>query len=148
MTLEEKAREKIEGMLVASAGPFRITRPSISLLAWESQSAVALNHHRSPLERTDIVFFHQPNGIDGPNLTRYFPAMAPRKIRSARNNLWPGWNWLLILALASTVVTAAEPVKIIMDVDMAEDVDDAGAVAVLHALADRGEAEILCFMVS
>jgi inosine-uridine nucleoside N-ribohydrolase len=46
------------------------------------------------------------------------------------------------------LATAAEPVKIIMDVDMAEDVDDAGAVAVLHALADRGEAQILGFMVS
>jgi hypothetical protein len=40
------------------------------------------------------------------------------------------------------------PVKIIIDVDLAEDVDDAGAVAVLHALADRGEAEILGMLVS
>ena len=54
----------------------------------------------------------------------------------------------MILLLAATLATAAEPVKIIMDVDMAEDVDDAGAVAVLHALADRGEAKILGFMVS
>jgi hypothetical protein len=40
------------------------------------------------------------------------------------------------------------PVRIILDVDLAEDVDDAGALAVLHALADRGEAEILGVMVS
>lgn len=43
---------------------------------------------------------------------------------------------------------SAEPAKIILDVDLAEDVDDAGAVALLHALADRGEAEILATMVS
>ncbi len=38
---------------------------------------------------------------------------------------------------------AAEPVKIVFDTDMANDCDDAGALAVLHALADLGEAEIL-----
>ncbi len=65
-----------------------------------------------------------------------------------RNGFWPSWGWLIIFALTSAIVTAAEPVKIIMDVDMAEDVDDVGAVAVLHALADRGEAQILGFMVS
>ena len=43
---------------------------------------------------------------------------------------------------------ASEPVKVILDVDLAEDVDDAGAVAVLHALANRGEAEILGMLVS
>jgi hypothetical protein len=42
----------------------------------------------------------------------------------------------------------AEPVKIILDVDLCEDVDDAGAVATLHALANRGEAEILATLVS
>lgn len=35
------------------------------------------------------------------------------------------------------------PVKIIFDTDMASDCDDAGALAVLNALADLGEAEIL-----
>ena len=43
---------------------------------------------------------------------------------------------------------AAAPAKIILDVDLAEDVDDAGALAVLHALANRGEAEILGVLVS
>lgn len=37
----------------------------------------------------------------------------------------------------------AEPVKIVFDTDMANDCDDAGALAVLNALADLGEAEIL-----
>lgn len=36
-----------------------------------------------------------------------------------------------------------EPVKILFDTDMASDCDDVGALAVLHALANQGEAEIL-----
>src|SRR5262245_8041091 len=51
------------------------------------------------------------------------------------------------LGLASTVL-AAEPVPIIFDTDMDTDCDDAGALAVLHALADRGECEVLGTMVS
>jgi len=37
----------------------------------------------------------------------------------------------------------ARPVKIILDTDLDSDCDDLGALAVLHALADRREAEIL-----
>jgi inosine-uridine nucleoside N-ribohydrolase len=44
--------------------------------------------------------------------------------------------------------TCAAPVKIIFDTDMAEDVDDVGALSILHALADAGEAEILACMIS
>lgn len=62
---------------------------------------------------------------------------------------------LLVLAsltwtlFSPTPLNAAEsPAKIILDVDLAEDVDDAGALATLHALADRGEAVILGVMVS
>lgn len=40
------------------------------------------------------------------------------------------------------------PVAIIFDTDMAGDCDDAGALAVLHALADAGEAEILAVLVN
>ncbi|HEY0076379.1 MAG TPA: nucleoside hydrolase [Abditibacteriaceae bacterium] len=40
------------------------------------------------------------------------------------------------------------PVRVIFDTDMQSDVDDVGAMAVLHALADRGEIEILGTMVS
>lgn len=40
------------------------------------------------------------------------------------------------------------PVKIIFDTDMHTDCDDAGALAVLHALADRKECEILAVMCS
>jgi hypothetical protein len=42
----------------------------------------------------------------------------------------------------------AAPVPIILERDMDTDCDDAGALAVLHALADRGECEILGTMVS
>jgi inosine-uridine nucleoside N-ribohydrolase len=39
-------------------------------------------------------------------------------------------------------------VRIIFDTDMDTDCDDAGALAILHSLADRGEAEILGTLVS
>ncbi|MCL4206686.1 MAG: nucleoside hydrolase [Pirellulaceae bacterium] len=42
----------------------------------------------------------------------------------------------------------AEPVPIILDADMESDVDDVGALALLHALADLGEARILAVIVS
>lgn len=45
-------------------------------------------------------------------------------------------------------VVDAAPVKVILDVDLCEDVDDAGALAVLHALADLGEVEILATIIS
>lgn len=59
----------------------------------------------------------------------------------------------LALALGTASVGAPaekadERPKIILDVDLAEDVDDAGAIAVLHALADRGECEILGLLIS
>jgi inosine-uridine nucleoside N-ribohydrolase len=52
------------------------------------------------------------------------------------------------LLLAGRLAAAQPPVKIILDVDLAEDVDDAGALGVLHALANRGEADILGVLVS
>ena len=45
-------------------------------------------------------------------------------------------------------VPQAQGVKIIFDTDIHTDCDDAGAMAVLHALADRGECEILAMMCS
>ena len=41
-----------------------------------------------------------------------------------------------------------EPVKVILDTGVGVGIDDLGALAVLHALADAGEAEILATMVS
>lgn len=54
----------------------------------------------------------------------------------------------LVLGPVATVpAAAAEPVRILFDTDMAEDVDDVGALAVLHALADRGECTLLGVMI-
>ncbi len=56
---------------------------------------------------------------------------------------------LFFFMVGLTVAPAtAEPVKIILDTDIAPDVDDVGSVALLHALADRGEAEIVAMGVS
>lgn len=49
-----------------------------------------------------------------------------------------------LFALAT--LASAAPAKVIFDTDMANDCDDAGALAVLHALADQGEAEILAIV--
>jgi hypothetical protein len=61
---------------------------------------------------------------------------------------------ILAFIIGSLFISAAvgepkpAPVKIIVDTDMATDCDDAGAFAVLHALADNGECEILATVVS
>jgi len=47
------------------------------------------------------------------------------------------------IVLAAVVVQAEEPVRLVFDTDIMGDVDDVGAVAVLHAFANRGEAKIL-----
>ncbi|MEZ0263647.1 MAG: nucleoside hydrolase [Phycisphaerae bacterium] len=54
----------------------------------------------------------------------------------------------LSLALASAALAAPSPVKLIFDTDMDSDCDDVGALGMLHALADRGEVEILATTVS
>jgi hypothetical protein len=48
---------------------------------------------------------------------------------------------------AADPAPAAPPVRLVFDTDMAEDVDDVGALAVIHALADRGECELLAVMI-
>ena len=53
-----------------------------------------------------------------------------------------------LLTLLILLPTSAQPAKIIFDTDMDSDCDDVGALAVLHALADLGEAEILATVVS
>jgi hypothetical protein len=40
-------------------------------------------------------------------------------------------------------MSAKQPIPIIFDTDIGTDVDDAGTLAILHVLADRGEAKIL-----
>lgn len=50
--------------------------------------------------------------------------------------------FLTVLFLAGSSPGAA-PIPVIFDTDMMGDVDDVGAVAVLHALADKGEVTVL-----
>jgi inosine-uridine nucleoside N-ribohydrolase len=52
---------------------------------------------------------------------------------------------LAVTSLCLTTATggAADPVPVILDTDIGPDCDDAGAVAVLNALADLGEARLL-----
>ncbi len=49
---------------------------------------------------------------------------------------------LLLLGVLMAASAAAQPVRVILDTDLGPDADDAGALALLHALADRGEAEV------
>lgn len=56
-----------------------------------------------------------------------------------------------MLCMASCFLVAAgeiPPVRIIFDTDMDSDCDDVGALAMLHVMADRGEARILATIVS
>ncbi|HWI58536.1 MAG TPA: hypothetical protein VNZ22_15025, partial [Bacillota bacterium] len=54
---------------------------------------------------------------------------------------------LCLWGLSSTLLVA-EPVRLIFDTDMDSDCDDAAALAMVHALADKGEVRILATMVS
>ena len=63
------------------------------------------------------------------------------------------WSLVTILTLFTMIMTPSNllaegieethPKKVIFETDMCTDVDDVGALAVLHALADSGEVEIL-----
>ncbi len=56
--------------------------------------------------------------------------------------------YALVFALLFAIPVSGQPVKLIFDTDMALDVDDAGALAILHRLQTLGECEILGIMVS
>jgi inosine-uridine nucleoside N-ribohydrolase len=60
------------------------------------------------------------------------------------------WRAALFCAAAAlcAAASAAEPVRLIFDTDMGNDVDDALALAVIHALQSRGEAMLLAVTVS
>jgi inosine-uridine nucleoside N-ribohydrolase len=57
---------------------------------------------------------------------------------------------LFFFSYSATVIAQQKqkPVPIIFDSDMGPDYDDVGAITVLHALADKGEAKILATMAS
>ena len=49
----------------------------------------------------------------------------------------------ICFCLLTAICLAQQPVPVILDTDIAPDYDDVGAMALLHAFADSGEAEIL-----
>ncbi len=49
---------------------------------------------------------------------------------------------------AQNLIKKHEPLKVIFDTDMDSDVDDVGALAILHAMMDNGDVEILAVMIS
>src|ERR1700755_1217070 len=55
---------------------------------------------------------------------------------------------LFILSNTYAQKSIFKPVNIIFDSDMGPDYDDVGAIAILHALADKGEANILATVAS
>jgi len=57
-------------------------------------------------------------------------------------------QFLLLLALTMSASVLAQPTKIIFDTDMGNDVDDALALAMIHALQSRDECELLAVTIT
>ncbi len=55
---------------------------------------------------------------------------------------------LLAASLASTHLLAAEPVRLIFDTDIGNDVDDVLALGVIHALQSRGQCQLLAVTIT
>lgn len=58
------------------------------------------------------------------------------------------WSLIFSSCLNQSADKKIKPVKIIFDTDMGPDYDDVGAIALLHAMADSGKAEILATIAS
>jgi len=56
--------------------------------------------------------------------------------------------FILMLLCGSWLSASPQPVAVIFDTDMGPDYDDVGAITILHALADKGEARILATIAS
>lgn len=57
-------------------------------------------------------------------------------------------QWLVTLFLLPAMLAAAPPVPVIFDTDMGNDIDDALALAMLHALESRAEARLLAVTIT
>ena len=55
-------------------------------------------------------------------------------------------RFLSLLSFLMVSVAGAAPVKLIYETDMSGDCDDVGALAAIHALADKGECELVAVM--
>jgi len=62
--------------------------------------------------------------------------------------VFPNLGTFLLIASLAILPALAEPVRIIFDTDMGNDVDDAIALALLHAMETRGEARILAVTIT
>ena len=51
--------------------------------------------------------------------------------------------FFLLTLFSTSICFAAEPVRLIYDTDIGNDIDDALALSLIHELADRGEVELL-----
>jgi hypothetical protein len=70
-------------------------------------------------------------------------------VRSYNSGAWGRMKRLLLIIWTLALLQSASgQVRIIFDTDMDTDCDDAGALAMLHALADAGDVEILATVVS
>jgi inosine-uridine nucleoside N-ribohydrolase len=56
--------------------------------------------------------------------------------------------FVVVLSAAWVSIFAQHPVSVIFDTDMGPDYDDVGAITLLHAMADKGEANILATIAS
>ena len=56
------------------------------------------------------------------------------------------YSGIILSIILSSFSEISKPVEIILDTDIGPDCDDAGAIAVLNVLADKGEAKILGMM--
>jgi inosine-uridine nucleoside N-ribohydrolase len=55
---------------------------------------------------------------------------------------------ILCITMALAVCAAAAPVRVIFDTDMGNDIDDALALAMIHALESKGEAKLLAVTIT
>jgi inosine-uridine nucleoside N-ribohydrolase len=58
------------------------------------------------------------------------------------------YGLILVLATSGSRSTAAEPVRLIFDTDIGNDVDDALALGLIHALESRGECQLLAVTIT
>src|SRR5262249_29831544 len=54
----------------------------------------------------------------------------------------------ILLCLAAACLAAAQPLPVVFDTDMGNDVDDALALALLHSLESRGECRLVAVTVT
>ncbi len=105
-------------------------------------------------KRRPVVFHCQRLGLRGSASRRDFRRLTTRpKLLASFATLRSRWSFLgcylvFTLVLATPIADAGSPVQVIFDTDISGDVDDVLALAMLHALADRGECEIRAVTVS